>query len=37
MRILVLIPTYNERENVSAMVDKVFSLPVEFDILILGV
>lgn len=35
MRNLVLIPTYNERENVSAMVDKVFSLPVEFDILII--
>ncbi len=35
MRNLVLIPTYNERENVSAMVDKVFSLPVEFDILVI--
>ena len=35
MRNLVLIPTYNERENVSAMVDKVFSLPVDFDILVI--
>jgi dolichol-phosphate mannosyltransferase len=35
MRNLVLIPTYNERENVSAMIDKVFSLPVAFDILII--
>lgn len=35
MRNLVLIPTYNERENVSAMVDKVFSLPVKFDILVI--
>ena len=35
MRNLVLIPTYNERENVSAMVDKVFSLPVEVDILVI--
>ncbi len=35
MRNLILIPTYNERENVSAMVDKVFSLPVEFDILVI--
>lgn len=35
MRNLVLIPTYNERENVSAMVDKVFSLPVAFDILVI--
>ena len=35
MQNLVLIPTYNERENVSAMVDKVFSLPVEFDILVI--
>ena len=35
MRNLVLIPTYNERENVSAMIDKVFSLPVGFDILVI--
>ncbi len=35
MRNLVLIPTYNERENVSAMIDKVFSLATPFDILII--
>ena len=27
MRKLVIIPTYNEKENISAMIDKVFSLP----------
>ena len=26
MRKLVIIPTYNEKENISAMIDKVFSL-----------
>ncbi|GAB4452921.1 MAG: polyprenol monophosphomannose synthase [Bacteroidia bacterium] len=31
---LVIIPTYNERENVEAMIRKVFSLPIPFDILI---
>ena len=25
MRKLVIIPTYNEKENISAMIDKVFS------------
>ncbi len=35
MRKLVIIPTYNERENVSAMITKVFSLPEEFDLLII--
>ena len=35
MRNLVLIPTYNERENVSNMIDKVFSLATPFDILII--
>ncbi len=35
MRKLVIIPTYRERENVSAMITKVFSLPEEFDILII--
>lgn len=34
MQKLVIIPTYNEKENVSLMIDKVFSLPEEFDILI---
>jgi dolichol-phosphate mannosyltransferase len=31
---LVIIPTYNEKENIEAMVRKVFSLPKAFDILI---
>lgn len=35
MRNLVIIPTYNEKENVSAMIDKVFSLGTPFDILII--
>ena len=26
MRKLVIIPTYNEKENISAMIDKVLSL-----------
>lgn len=34
MRKLVIIPTYNESENVSLMIDKVFSLSKAFDILI---
>ncbi len=32
---LVIIPTYNEKENVSAIIDAVLSLPVRFDILII--
>lgn len=32
---LVIIPTYNEIENVEKMVRKVFSLPKEFDLLII--
>ncbi len=35
MRKLVIIPTYNEKENVSAMITKVLSLPSEFDLLII--
>ena len=35
MRKLVIIPTYNEIENVSAMIDKVFSLEESFDLLII--
>ncbi len=35
MRKLVIIPTYNEKENISAMIDKVLSLPEEFDMLII--
>ncbi|MGB3465802.1 MAG: polyprenol monophosphomannose synthase [Cyclobacteriaceae bacterium] len=31
---LVIIPTYNEKENVENIVRKVFSLPVDFDVLI---
>lgn len=34
MRKLVIIPTYNERENIALMIEKVFSLPEEFDILV---
>ena len=35
MRKLVIIPTYNEIENISAMIDKVFSLEESFDLLII--
>lgn len=35
MRRLVIIPTYNEKENVAAMIAKVFSLPEEFNLLII--
>lgn len=31
---LVVIPTYNELENIEAMIRKVFSLPIPFDLLI---
>lgn len=31
---LVIIPTYNEKENVSMMIDTVFALPKDFDVLI---
>jgi dolichol-phosphate mannosyltransferase len=31
---LVIIPTYNEKENIEKMIQKVFSLPVGFDLLI---
>lgn len=34
MRKLVIIPTYNEIENISPMIDKVLSLPGMFDLLI---
>ena len=33
MRKLVIIPTYRERENIAAMIAKVFSLPEPFDLL----
>lgn len=32
---LVIIPTYNEHENIGPMIDKVFSLPKPFDLLII--
>lgn len=35
MRKLVIIPTYNEIANISAMIDKVFSLDGEFDLLVI--
>lgn len=35
MRKLIIIPTYLERENISAMITKVFSLPEKFDLLII--
>ena len=31
---LVIIPTYNERENIRLMIEAVFALPVEFDLLV---
>ena len=34
MRKIVIIPTYNELENIEAMVRKVFSLPESFDMLV---
>jgi dolichol-phosphate mannosyltransferase len=34
MQKLVIIPTYNECENIALMIEKVFSLPEEFDILV---
>jgi len=35
MRKLIIIPTYNERENIEAMVAKVFSLDGEFNLLVI--
>lgn len=35
MRKLVIIPTYLESENVSSMITQIFSLPEEFDLLII--
>jgi dolichol-phosphate mannosyltransferase len=34
LRALVIIPTYNEAENISAVIDLVLGLPVPFDILV---
>lgn len=35
MRKLVVIPTYNEKENISKMISKVFSLPEPFELLVI--
>lgn len=35
MKKVVIIPTYNEIENIEAMIEKVFSLPEEFDMLVI--
>ncbi|MBR4995438.1 MAG: polyprenol monophosphomannose synthase [Alistipes sp.] len=35
MKKLIIIPTYNEIENISAMIDKVFSLEESFDLLVI--
>ena len=34
-RRIVIIPTYNEKENIEAIVRKVFSLPVDFHVLVI--
>ena len=34
MRKLVIIPTYNECENIARIIERVFSLPEEFDVLV---
>ena len=34
MNPIVIIPTYNENENITAMLDKVMSLEVDFDVLV---
>lgn len=35
MKKLVIIPTYNERENIEAMIEKVMSLEGGFDLLVI--
>ncbi len=35
MKNLVIIPTYNELDNIRPMIDKVFSLPGKFDLLVI--
>lgn len=35
MKKVVIIPTYNEKENISAMIDKVFSLAGGYDLLVI--
>ncbi len=34
MKIIVIIPTYNERDNIKELIEKIFSLGVELDILV---
>jgi dolichol-phosphate mannosyltransferase len=34
MKKAVIIPTFNERDNIAAMIDRVFSLPEPFDLLV---
>ena len=34
-RKIVIIPTYNEKENIEAIIRKVFSLPLEFQVLVI--
>lgn len=35
MKNLIIIPTYNELDNIRPMIDKVFSLPEKFDLLVI--
>jgi len=35
MKRLVIIPTYNEKENIEAIINAVFALPVEFHVLVI--
>ena len=35
MKRLVIIPTYNEKENIEAIIKAVFGLPVEFHVLVI--
>jgi len=32
---LVIIPTYNEKENISLIIDRIFALPKDFDVLVI--
>ena len=34
MEILVIIPTYNERENIGTMLDQLMALPHRLDVLV---
>lgn len=35
MKSVVIVPTYNEIENISKMIERVFSLPIEIDLLVI--